>query len=99
MKQNWQLHIQLEFVTTEHSGLLFYNGRYDGKHDFISVMVLQGQVEMKFSVFSETISVKTNVNGGVADGRWHKVEVVFHNKVRSSRIGFVRKETNDNHLI
>ena len=81
LKQRWLLDIKLEFTTTEHSGLLLYNGRYDGKHDFIAVLVIKGQVQLRFSIFSQTIAVTSNINGGVADGKWHKVEVSFLNRV------------------
>lgn len=80
LKQRWRVHIQLEFATIEHSGLLLFNGRHNGKHDFISILVIKGQVQLIFSIFSQTITVTTNVNGGVADGRWHKVEVSFHKR-------------------
>ena len=82
LKQRWSVHIQLEFATIEHSGLLLFNGRHNGEHDFISILVIKGQVQLIFSIFSQTITVTTNVNGGVADGRWHKVEVSFHKRVR-----------------
>ena len=72
----------MEFTTTEHSGLLLFNGRYDGKHDFIAVEVWQGQVWFRFSLFSHKVIVTLNVNGGVIDGNWHKVEVAFQNRVR-----------------
>ena len=72
----------MEFTTTEHSGLLLFNGRYDGKHDFIAVEVWQGQVWFRFSLFSHKVIVTMNVNGGVIDGNWHKVEVAFQNRVR-----------------
>lgn len=81
LKQRWRLHIKMEFATTEHSGLLLFNGRYDGKHDFIAVEVWQGQVRFRFSLFSHVVTVASNVNGGVIDGRWHKVEVAFQNRV------------------
>ena len=82
LKQRWCLHIQMEFTTTEHSGLLLFNGRYDGKHDFIAVEVWQGQVWFRFSLFSHKVIVTLNVNGGVIDGNWYKVEVAFQNMVR-----------------
>ena len=72
----------MEFTTTEHSGLLLFNGRYDGKHDFIAVEVWQGQVQFRFSLFSHEVIITSNVNGGVIDGNWHKVEVAFQNRVR-----------------
>ncbi|XP_078343214.1 cadherin EGF LAG seven-pass G-type receptor 1-like [Oculina patagonica] len=80
LKQRWRLNIKLEFATTEHSGLLLFNGRYDGKHDFIAIEVWQGQVRFRFSLFSHTVTVASNVNGGVIDGKWHKVEVAFENR-------------------
>ena len=82
LKQRWHLHIQKEFTTTEHSGLLLFNRWYDGKHDFIAVEVWQGQVWFRFSLFSHKVIVTLNVNGGVIDGNWHKVEVAFQNRVR-----------------
>ena len=72
----------MEFATTVHSGLLLLNGRYDGKHNFIAVEVWQGQVWFRFSLFSHEVIVTSNVNGGVIDGNWHKVEVAFQNRVR-----------------
>ena len=72
----------MEFTTTEHSGLLLFNGRCDGKHDFIAVEVWQGQVWFRFSLFSHKVIVTMNVNGGVIDGNWHKIEVAFQNRVR-----------------
>ena len=72
----------MEFTTTEHSGLLLFNGRYDGKHDFIAVEVWQGQVWCRLSLFSHKVIVTSNVNGGVIDGNWHKVEVALQNRVR-----------------
>ena len=72
----------MEFTTTEYSGLLLFNGWYDGKHDFFAVEVWQGQVWFRFSLFSHEVIVTLNVNGGVIDGNWHKVEVALQNRVR-----------------
>ena len=72
----------MEFTTTEHCGLLLFNGRYDGKHDFIAVEVWQGQVWFRLSLFSHEVIVTSNVNGGVIDSNWHQVEVAFQNRVR-----------------
>ena len=71
----------MEFATTHHSGLLLFNGRYDGQHDFIAVEVTNGQVQFRFSLFSKQATVVSNVNGGVSDGKWHTVEVSFQNQV------------------
>lgn len=37
------------FATLEKSGLLFYNGRFNEKHDFIALEIQQGQVVFKYS--------------------------------------------------
>ena len=83
LKQRWHLHIQVEFTTTELSGLLLFNGRCDGKHDFIAVEVWQGQIRCRLSLFSHEVIVTLNLNGCVIDGNWHKVEVALQNRVRT----------------
>lgn len=37
------------FATLENSGLLFYNGRFNEKHDFITLEIQDGQVVLKYS--------------------------------------------------
>lgn len=37
------------FATLENSGLLFYNGRFNEKHDFIALEIQEGQVVLKYS--------------------------------------------------
>lgn len=37
------------FATLENSGLLFYNGRFNEKHDFLALEILDGQVVLKYS--------------------------------------------------
>ena len=37
------------FATMENSGLLFYNGRFNEKHDFIALEIQEGQVVLKYS--------------------------------------------------
>ena len=86
----------MEFTTTKHSGLLLFNGRYDGKHDFIAVEVWQGQIWCRLSLFSHKVIVTSNVNGGVIYGNWHKVEVAFQNRVR---IVFGKKISNMNTIL
>lgn len=39
----------LSFATLENSGLLFYNGRFNEKHDFITLEIQEGQVVLKYS--------------------------------------------------
>lgn len=37
------------FATLENSGLLFYNGRFNEKHDFIALEIQEEQVVLKYS--------------------------------------------------
>lgn len=37
------------FATLETNGLLFYNGRFNEKHDFLALEILDGQVVLKYS--------------------------------------------------
>lgn len=37
------------FATLESNGLLFYNGRFNEKHDFLALEILNGQMVLKYS--------------------------------------------------
>ncbi len=37
------------FATLESNGLLFYNGRFNEKHDFLALEILDGQMVLKYS--------------------------------------------------
>lgn len=43
------LHLLLRFATKERDGLLLYNGRFNEKHDFVALEVIQEQVQLTFS--------------------------------------------------
>lgn len=45
------------FATLESSGLLFYNGRFNEKHDFITLEIQEGQVVLKYSTGTISISI------------------------------------------
>lgn len=45
------------FATLENSGLLFYNGRFNEKHDFIALEIQEGQVVLKYSTGTIFISL------------------------------------------
>ena len=60
-----------------------YNGRYNGKHDFISLSIENEGVKFMFSTGGDaaaTAEVRVDITGGVADGEWHHVEVQYHNR-------------------
>ena len=41
--------LPLRFATKERDGLLLYNGRFNVKHDFVALEVIQEQVQLTFS--------------------------------------------------
>jgi cadherin EGF LAG seven-pass G-type receptor 1 len=68
------------------TGLLLYNGRFNGKHDFISLAVVEEGVRFSFSTGQEAAVVTVRRPGGVSDGLWHKVEIQYHNRFVPSTV-------------
>lgn len=52
----------LRFATLENSGLLFYNGRFNEKHDFIALEIKEGQVVLKYSTGTKTLQCFANTH-------------------------------------
>ncbi|XP_071784509.1 cadherin EGF LAG seven-pass G-type receptor 2-like isoform X3 [Asterias amurensis] len=79
---NRQIRFQmsLSFATKVDNGLLFYNGRYNQKHDFIALEIVNGQVRFLFSAGEVTSVVTASILGGVSNGEWHKVMVDYHER-------------------
>jgi hypothetical protein len=44
------------FATKERNGLLLYNGRFNEKHDFVALEVIQEQVQLTFSAGEPRVS-------------------------------------------
>ncbi|XP_015521680.1 protocadherin-like wing polarity protein stan isoform X1 [Neodiprion lecontei] len=80
LKQRHRMHLKLRFATEASQGLLLYNGRYNEKHDFIALEVIDSQVQFSFSLGDEISRASASVVGGVSDGQWHTVEVSYWNK-------------------
>jgi hypothetical protein len=78
------------FATRSPNGLLLFNGRYDGKGDFIALELVDGGLRFSFSLGDprrvETVHVGTGVasGGGLDDGSWHAVEITYHNRASVS---------------
>uniref|UniRef100_A0AAR2K2Z6 Cadherin, EGF LAG seven-pass G-type receptor 3 n=1 Tax=Pygocentrus nattereri TaxID=42514 RepID=A0AAR2K2Z6_PYGNA len=81
LRQRFHLSISLSFATLENSGLLFYNGRFNEKHDFLALEILDGQVVLKYSTGESSTQVSPYLPGGVSDGNWHTVHIHYYNKV------------------
>ncbi|XP_072223127.1 cadherin EGF LAG seven-pass G-type receptor 3 [Leuresthes tenuis] len=87
LRQRFHLSISLTFATLESSGLLFYNGRFNEKHDFITLEIQEGQVVFKYSTGESSTQVSPFLPGGVSDGNWHTVHIHYFNKPKRSMIG------------
>ncbi|XP_041858937.1 cadherin EGF LAG seven-pass G-type receptor 3 [Melanotaenia boesemani] len=80
LRQRFHLSISLTFATLESNGLLFYNGRFNEKHDFIALEIQEGQVVFKYSTGESSTQVSPFLPGGVSDGNWHTVHIHYYNK-------------------
>ncbi|XP_068125539.1 cadherin EGF LAG seven-pass G-type receptor 2 isoform X2 [Hyperolius riggenbachi] len=87
LRQRFHFTLSLSFATQEPNGLLMYNGRFNGKHDFIVLEVKNEQVQLTFSAGEFTTTVSPFVPGGVSDGQWHTVHLHYFNKPTVSRSG------------
>uniref|UniRef100_A0A669CZ10 Cadherin EGF LAG seven-pass G-type receptor 3 n=1 Tax=Oreochromis niloticus TaxID=8128 RepID=A0A669CZ10_ORENI len=87
LRQRFHLSISLTFATLENSGLLFYNGRFNEKHDFIALEIQEGQVVFKYSTGESSTQVSPFLPGGVSDGNWHTVHIHYYNKPKRSMSG------------
>ena len=69
------------FSTRDSNGLLLYNGRYNERHDFIALELVDDVVVFSFSLGTFITRVSASLPGGVADGDWHTVTVKYYNRV------------------
>ncbi|KAI4874532.1 hypothetical protein NFI96_008030 [Prochilodus magdalenae] len=90
LRQRFHLSISLSFATLENSGLLFYNGRFNEKHDFLALEILDGQVVLKYSTGESSTQVSPYLPGGLSDGNWHTVHIHYYNKPKRSVSGEVQ---------
>ncbi|XP_070557832.1 cadherin EGF LAG seven-pass G-type receptor 2-like isoform X8 [Ptychodera flava] len=72
-----RLKISLSFATVSSNALLFYNGRYNEKHDFIALEIINGQLQFSFSTGEGTAKVTASTPVGVSDGMWHDVSISY----------------------
>ncbi|KAM8976686.1 cadherin EGF LAG seven-pass G-type receptor 2 [Pelodytes ibericus] len=87
LRQRFHFTMSLSFATRQQNGLLLYNGRFNGKHDFIVLEVIDEQVQLTFSAGEFTTTVSPYISGGVSDGQWHTVHLRYYNKPIVSKTG------------
>ena len=63
--------------------MLFYNGRYNEKHDFVALQLVEGHIQFSFSLGADVTRVAAFPLPGVllSDGHWHQVTVNYLNRV------------------
>ncbi|XP_037703253.1 cadherin EGF LAG seven-pass G-type receptor 1 [Choloepus didactylus] len=87
LRQRFRFTVALTFATQDRNALLLYNGRFNEKHDFIALEIVDEQVQLTFSAGETTTTVTPQVPGGVSDGKWHLVQVQYYNKPNIGRLG------------
>ncbi|KAF4097163.1 hypothetical protein G5714_021171 [Onychostoma macrolepis] len=87
LRQRFHFTLSLSFATREPDGLLLYNGRFNQKHDFIALEIVNEQIQLTFSAGETKTTVSPFIAGGVSDGRWHTAHVHYYNKPVLNRAG------------
>ncbi|NXL78434.1 CELR2 protein, partial [Leptocoma aspasia] len=80
LRQRFHFTLGLTFSTQERDGLLLYNGRFNERHDFVALEIVDEQLQLTFSAGETTTTVSPFVPGGVSDGQWHRVQLHYYNK-------------------
>ncbi|KAM6985970.1 cadherin EGF LAG seven-pass G-type receptor 1 [Aplochiton taeniatus] len=80
LRQRFHFTVSFMFATRERNALLLYNGRFNEKHDFIALEIIQEQIQLTFSAGESKTTVSPFVHGGVSDGQWHSVQLHYYNK-------------------
>eukprot|EP00062_Callorhinchus_milii_P009585 gi/632953584/ref/XP_007892498.1/ PREDICTED: cadherin EGF LAG seven-pass G-type receptor 2 [Callorhinchus milii] len=87
LRQRFHFSISLTFATKKKNGLLLYNGRFNEKHDFIALEIINEQIHLTFSAGESRTMVTPYIPGGVSDGQWHTVQLHYYNKPVIGRSG------------
>ncbi|TNN70475.1 Cadherin EGF LAG seven-pass G-type receptor 1 [Liparis tanakae] len=80
LRQRFHFTVSFTFATRERNALLLYNGRFNEKHDFIALEIIDEQVQLTFSGGETKTTVSPYIPGGVSDGQWHSVQLHYYNK-------------------
>ncbi|TSK28057.1 Cadherin EGF LAG seven-pass G-type receptor 1 [Bagarius yarrelli] len=87
LRQRFHFTLSFMFATRERNALLLYNGRFNEKHDFIAVEIVDKQIQVTFSAGENTTTVTPFIPAGVSDGQWHTVWLHYYNKPHIGRTG------------
>uniref|UniRef100_A0A4W4H7M5 Cadherin EGF LAG seven-pass G-type receptor 1a n=1 Tax=Electrophorus electricus TaxID=8005 RepID=A0A4W4H7M5_ELEEL len=87
LRQRFHFTLSFMFATRERNALLLYNGRFNERHDFIAVEIVEEQIQLTFSAGESKTTVAPFLAAGVSDGQWHTVHLHYYNKVKG-RVSF-----------
>ncbi|XP_074554309.1 cadherin EGF LAG seven-pass G-type receptor 1 isoform X2 [Halichoeres trimaculatus] len=87
LRQRFHFTVSFMFATRERNALLLYNGRFNEKHDFIALEIIDEQIQLTFSGGETKTTVSPFIPGGVSDGQWHSVQLHYYNMPNIGRLG------------
>uniref|UniRef100_A0A672SFX6 Cadherin EGF LAG seven-pass G-type receptor 1-like n=1 Tax=Sinocyclocheilus grahami TaxID=75366 RepID=A0A672SFX6_SINGR len=87
LRQRFHFTLSFTFTTRERNALLLYNGRFNERHDFIAIEIVEEQIQLTFSAGESKTAVTPFVAGGVSDGQWRTVHLHYYNKPNIGRLG------------
>ncbi|XP_030620817.1 cadherin EGF LAG seven-pass G-type receptor 1 [Chanos chanos] len=87
LRQRFHFSVSFMFATRERNALLLYNGRFNERHDFLAIEIVEEQIQLTFSAGEAQTGVSPFVPGGVSDGHWHTVHLHYYNKPNIGRLG------------
>ncbi|XP_056107101.1 cadherin EGF LAG seven-pass G-type receptor 1 [Rhinichthys klamathensis goyatoka] len=87
LRQRFHFTLSFMFATRERNGLLLYNGRFNERHDFIAIEIVEEQIQLTFSAGESKTTVTPFVAGGVSNGQWHTVYLHYYNKPNIGSLG------------
>uniref|UniRef100_A0A6G1S6M5 Cadherin EGF LAG seven-pass G-type receptor 2 n=1 Tax=Aceria tosichella TaxID=561515 RepID=A0A6G1S6M5_9ACAR len=81
LKRRHRFHLMLQFNTFQTDALLLYNGRYNDKHDFIALEIVDSRLRFSYSLGQPgQVSSISLSSFPVSDGEWHKVAVDYRDR-------------------
>ncbi|XP_051545772.1 cadherin EGF LAG seven-pass G-type receptor 1 [Myxocyprinus asiaticus] len=87
LRQRFHFTLSFMFATRKRNALLLYNGRFNERHDFIAIEIVEEQIQLTFSAGESKTTVAPFVTGGISDGQWHTVHLHYYNKPNIGHLG------------
>lgn len=85
LRQRYRLNLKLKFATRQPNGLLLYDGRYNERHDFIGLELIDGRIYFSYSLGGQN-RAQVSVGNRLNDGQWHEVEINYINRTATLKL-------------